>query len=119
MSQQKDMLREMAAAHNTGSPDRIDEWFTEDFRLHEPGALPSIVGHEGARQMRARFRVLTPPIKLEILDMVEEGDRVAVRWQLTANYLGEHFEQSILAIYRFEQGRIAEDRGIAVKARWP
>jgi hypothetical protein len=28
--------------------------------------------------MRARFRSLTPPINLEILDMIEEGDRVAV-----------------------------------------
>ena len=119
MSRQKDLLREMAAAHNAGAPDLINEWFTEDFRLHEPGALPSTVGHEGARQMRARFRALTPPIKLEILDMVEEGDRVAVRWQLTATYKGEPFKQSILAIYRFERGRIAEDWGIAVRALWP
>ena len=102
MSLQKDLLREMAAAHNSGAPDRINEWFTEDFRLHEPGALPLPAGHQGAGQMRARFRVLTPPIKLEILDMVEEGDRVAVRWQLTATYKGEPFEQSIMAIYRFE-----------------
>jgi hypothetical protein len=38
MSQQKELLREMAAAHNSGASDRISEWFTEDFRLHEPGA---------------------------------------------------------------------------------
>ena len=76
MSQQKDLLREMAAAHNSGAPDRINEWFTEDFRLHEPGALPLPVGHEGAAQMRAQFRVLTPPIKLEILDTVIWSRRV-------------------------------------------
>jgi predicted SnoaL-like aldol condensation-catalyzing enzyme len=119
MSQQKDLLRKMAAAHNSGTPDRIHEWFTEDFRLHEPGVLPLPVGHEGASQMRARFRSLTPPIKLEILDMIEERDRVAVRWQLTATYEGEPFEQSIMAIYRFEKGRIAEDWGIAIRALWP
>lgn len=119
MSQQKDLLREMAAAHNSGAPDRISDWFTENFRLHEPGApvLPS--GYEGASLMRARFRTLTPPIKLEILDMVEEGDRVAVRWQLTATYNGEPLEQSIMAIYRFEGGRIAEDWGISIQASWP
>jgi ketosteroid isomerase-like protein len=119
MSQQKELLREMAAAHNAGAPDRINEWFTEDFRLHEPGAQPLPVGYEGARQMRMRFRVLTPPIKLEILDMVEDSDRVAVRWQLTATHNAEPFEESILAIYRFERGRIAEDWGIAVRALWP
>jgi hypothetical protein len=69
----------MAAAHNSGAPDRIREWFTEDFRLHEPGAPALPVGHEGARQMRVRFRMLTPPIELKILDIIEEGDRVAVR----------------------------------------
>ena len=83
MSQQKELLRELAAAHNSGANDRISDWFTEDFRLHEPGAPPLPAGHEGARQMRGRFRTLTPPINLEILDMIEEGDRVAVRWQLT------------------------------------
>ena len=119
MSQQKDLLREMAAAHNSGGPDRISEWFTEDFRLHEPSAPPSPVGHEGASQMRARVRILTPPIRLKILDMIEEGDRVAVRWQLNAMYGGEPFEQSIMAIYRFENGRIAEDWGIATRAPWP
>ena len=119
MSQQKELLRELAAAHDTGAPDRISDWFTEDFRLHEPGAPALPAGHEGARQMRARFRALSPPIKLEILDMIEEGDRVAVRWQLTATYEGRPFEQSIIAIYRFENGRIAEDWGISVRALWP
>jgi predicted SnoaL-like aldol condensation-catalyzing enzyme len=119
MSQQKELLREMAAAHNSGAPDRISNWFTEDFRLHEPGAQALPLGHQGAIQMRARFRTLTPPIKLEILDMIEEGDRVAVRWQLTATYEGRPFEQSIIAIYRFENGRIAEDWGISVRALWP
>ena len=118
MSQQKDLLREMAAAHNLGAPDRISDWFTENFRLHEPGAPPLRPGHEGANQMRARFRALTPPINLEILDMIEEGDRVAVRWQLTATHHGKPFEQSIIAIYRFENGRIAEDWGISFRALW-
>ena len=104
MSQQKDLLREMAAAHNSGTSDRISDWFTENFRLHEPGAPPLPSGHEGASQMRARFRTLTSPINLEILDMIEEGDRVAVRWQLTATHHGKPFEQSIIAIYRFENG---------------
>lgn len=91
MSRQKDLLREIAAASNSGAPDRIGDWFTEDFRLHEPGALTLPSGHEGAGQMRARFRTLTAPINLEILDMIEEGDRVAVRWQLTATYDGHAF----------------------------
>jgi predicted SnoaL-like aldol condensation-catalyzing enzyme len=119
MSLQKDLLREIAAASNSGAPDRISDWFTEGFRLHEPGAPALLAGHDGASQMRARFRTPMPLIKLEILDMIEEGDRVAMRWQLTATHDGGPFEQSIMAIYRFEKGRIAEDWGISIRALWP
>jgi hypothetical protein len=55
MSQQKDLLRELAATHNSGAPDRISDWFTEDFRLHEPGKPALPVGHAGASQMRAQI----------------------------------------------------------------
>ena len=44
MAQQTDLLREIAAAMSSGAPDRISDWFTEDFRLHEM--------REAGRQMR-------------------------------------------------------------------
>jgi hypothetical protein len=62
MSRQTDLLREIAGAINAGSPYRIAEWFTEDFRLHEPSAPALPPGHAGAAQMLARSRALTPPI---------------------------------------------------------
>jgi len=43
----------------------------------------------------------------------------AVRWQLTAMYDGRPFEQSLMAIYRFEEVRIAEDWGFAIRELWP
>jgi hypothetical protein len=43
-----------------------------------------------------------------------------VRWQLTAtDYDDKPYERSIMAIYRFENGRIAEDWGISIAALWP
>jgi hypothetical protein len=52
--------------------------------------------------------------------MIEEGDRVAVRWQLTATYDdGKPYERSIMSIYRFENGRIAEDWGLSIPTLWP
>jgi ketosteroid isomerase-like protein len=119
MSRQKAVLREIAAALSNGVPFRIAEWFTEEFRLHEPGKPPLPVGHAGASRMLELARTLRPPINFEALDMVEEGDRVAVRWQVTAMYDDKPFEQSIVAIYRFENGRIAEDWGVASRALWP
>jgi predicted SnoaL-like aldol condensation-catalyzing enzyme len=121
MSRQKDLLRDIAAAtFQGGAADHISDWFTEDFRLHEPGKPALPVGHEGASQMRSFLRTLKPPINVEILDMIEEGDRVAVRWQvITTSYDGQPSERSIMAIYRFENGRIAEDWGLAIPALWP
>lgn len=124
MSQQTDLLREIAAAISSGAPYRISDWFTEDFRLHEPGKPALPLGHEGARQMmetgrqnRMRAGIKTPA-KVEILDMIEQGDRVAVRWQVSA-IADNPYEESCVAIYRFENGRIAEDWGIVAPALWP
>src|ERR1700738_3589534 len=124
MSQQTDLLRQIAAAMSSGAPDRISDWFTEDFRLHEPGKPALPVGHEGARQMmesgrqnRIRAGVQTPA-KVEILDMIQEGYRVAVRWQVTETaHNGNPYEGSCVAIYRFENERIAEDWGIESRER--
>jgi len=66
MSQQKDLLREIAAATSSGAPDRIIDWFTEDFRLHEPGKPALPVGHEGARQMREGGRQMRAGLKTPI-----------------------------------------------------
>jgi ketosteroid isomerase-like protein len=112
--------------YELGRAPRISDWFTEDFRLHEPGKPALPVGHEGARQMmeagrQNRMRAgVQMPAKVEILDMIEEGNRVAVRWQVTATaHNGNPYEGSCVAIYRFENGSIAEDWGIIAPALWP
>ena len=64
MSQQKDLLREIAAATSSGASDRISDWFSANFRLHEPGKPALPVGHEGARQMREWGRQMRAGLKL-------------------------------------------------------
>jgi ketosteroid isomerase-like protein len=119
MSRQKEVLLELAAAIGARSEYRIADWFTEDFRLHEPGRTPLPVGHAGATEMLTRWRLLRPPVRFEALDMIEEGDRVVVRWELSATWEGKPFEEAIVAIYRFDGGRIAEDWGVSFRALWP
>jgi predicted ester cyclase len=65
------------------------------------------------------FKTLTPPIALEILDMIEEGDKVAARLRLSATYEGKPICLAMMALYRFEGIRIAEDWGIAIRGEWP
>src|SRR6516225_4601571 len=123
MSQQKDLLWEIAVATSSGASDRISDWFTEDFRLHEPGKPALPVGHEGSRQMWEAGRQ-TGEIKDAYKSRNPRYDRggrsISMRWQLTAtDYDGKPYERSIMAIYRFENGRIAEDWGSSIPALWP
>jgi ketosteroid isomerase-like protein len=104
MSEQKEVLREIARVISGDGPFRIDEWFTEDFRLVEPTKPNWPRGHEGASKLLALFRTLTLPVQFVALDMVEEADRVAVRWQLSATYQGDPLSLASMAIYRFKDG---------------
>jgi len=104
---------------SSGGAFHIAEWFTEDFRLSEPTKPDWPVGHAGAQKLLETFRTLTPPITLEILDMVEEGDRIAARLRLSAIYQDEPFGLAMMALYRFEGIRIAEDWGIPIRGDWP
>ena len=118
MSQQKEVLREIARVINDNEPYRIDEWFTEDFKLVEPTKPNWPRGHEGASKLLALFRTLTPPLEYVARDMIEEADRVAVRWQLSATHQGEPLYLASMAVYRIEKGRIAEDWGIPIRGEW-
>ncbi|MFC7766345.1 ester cyclase [Leucobacter soli] len=59
-----------------------------------------------------------PDLRSEVVDIVEEGDRVAYRWVSTGTHLGDYLgapptgrtvTASGITISRFENGRIVED----------
>jgi predicted SnoaL-like aldol condensation-catalyzing enzyme len=116
---QINVLHEVAAAISSGGAFHVAAWFTEDFRLHDPTAGDWPTGHIGASKLLEKFSTLTQPIKLEILDSIEEGNRVAVRWGLSGIYKGDPVQFAMMAIYRFQDGRIAEDWGIPIRGKWP
>jgi hypothetical protein len=66
MSHQKDLLREIAAALNSQGERRVSEWFTEDFRLHDPTAPEWPLGHRGAAEMLDKTTSAGPSTKLEL-----------------------------------------------------
>jgi ketosteroid isomerase-like protein len=103
---------------STGDIDHVAEWFTEDFKLHDPSIGGFRFGHDGARDMLRSLAEHVPYARIDVLDMVEEGDKVAVRWIFAAKKDGRPVYLSAVAFYRFEGDR-AEDWGIAAKAQWP
>jgi predicted ester cyclase len=104
---------------SAGDIDHVPEWFTEDFKLHDPSIGGFRFGHDGARDMLRSVAEHVPCARIDALDMVEEGDKVAVRWLFSGKKDGRPVYLSAVAIYRFDGDRIAEDWGIAAKAEWP
>jgi ketosteroid isomerase-like protein len=119
MSRHRDFFDQLAETVSARRPYPIADWFTEDFRLHDPQMPNWPSGHEGARAMMDLFRALEGAVHFEALDVIEDGDRAAVRWRLSATRGGERLHSSIMSMYRFEGGRIAEDWGITFRADWP
>lgn len=119
MSSRKDFFRRIARWMSAGDYSDLAEWFTEDFTLHDPSFGGFRSGHDGARDMLHALAKLLPCARIDPLDMVEEGDRVAVRWLFSGEKGGGPVCLSAIAIYRFDGDRIAEDWGIAAKAEWP
>jgi predicted ester cyclase len=90
--------------------------FTEDFRLHDIKFPDWPRGHAGALRMFTQMKTAIPDIQAVIEDMFGEGDKLCVRWRFkgrVADRAGDdaRFEAIVISIYRFEQGRIAEDWG--------
>jgi ketosteroid isomerase-like protein len=119
MSSRKDFFRRIAKSMSTGDIDHVADWFTEDFKLHDPSLGGFRHGHGGAGDMLRSLADHVPCARIDVLDIVEEGDKAGVRWLFSGEKDGRPVYLSAVAIYRFDGDRIAEDWGIAAMAEWP
>jgi len=98
--------------------ERADEFVAPDYLDHAavPGQEPGLAG---ARQQRwATYFAASPDLHATIDDMVAEGDKLAVRYTVEGTQQGgllgmppsgKRFHVSALCIYRFAEGKIAEN----------
>ncbi len=94
---------------NAGRMDVIDE-------LYAPSLAPA------ARCWIAPFRSSFPDVRMEVVDLIAEGDKVVGRFACSGTHLGEwlghaptgrRFEAvAEVSIYRFRDGRIVETWGL-------
>jgi len=120
----KAVIRRLPALLDGIDPSAITDVFTEDFVLHESARPDWPRGHEGAVRLFVMMKSLMPDIRISIEDMVGEGDKVCVRWRYAGTLTGafdgmkgdgSRYEAVALAIYRFHDGRIAEDWGTVAR----
>jgi len=98
----------------------IDDLLTADFVDHNapPEQLP---GPAGVKRVLERILSVLADLRVEMEDMIAEGDRVVVRYRAEARHVGnfmgfpasgKRLKWTTISIYRIENGRIAERWGL-------
>jgi steroid delta-isomerase-like uncharacterized protein len=118
MTDNKATLRRVPEEIFTGNLDLVDELFTSDYVMHDPGLPEEVAGTEGFKGYVSAFRSAMPDIKITVEDQIAEGDVVATRWTGRGTHEGDMFGvpgtgravtiEGII-ITRFEGGKIAEE----------
>src|SRR5262245_56373703 len=106
---------------NTGSLDRIEEFYSPDFLADYRPYAPLRHGHAAIKGMVQRAHAAFPDYHEELEEMIAEGDKVVVRLTITGTQLGQwgplpatgkpvRFEE--IVILRFVNGKVVEQRGL-------
>jgi predicted ester cyclase len=74
---------------NDRSDDAIEELMAPESHGHVEGG--DVRGPEGFRNMRDMFFSALPDVRIEIEDILADGERVAVRWRAVGTHTGEGF----------------------------
>ena len=72
---------------NQGHTEAIDEMFSPEGVAH--GLGPDLHGPEGFKTFHATFRQAFPNIRVQVDEMIAEGDKVAYRLTASGTHLGD------------------------------
>jgi len=110
------VVRRWFQAFNDGDMEAEAAARATDFVAHAPG-MPGPLNGDEWQQFIGMFFGGFPDMRLEVEDIVAQGDRVAVRWTFHGTHQGEFFgipptdtqvTMSAIEINRVEDGKVAE-----------
>ena len=114
-STNKGLLGQYLDAYNRDAMDELAAFVAIDYVHHSSGRDLTIEQFKkGAAWMRAGL----PDLRIEIEDMIEEGDQVAVRYVCRGTHLASLLGEAVTSnpvivtgctVFRVADGRIAED----------
>ena len=117
VAENKDVIRRFVEEiPNLGNVGVTEELLADDFVLHFPN-MPDVKGAEGFKDVPSAIRTAFPDLVETIEELLAEGDFVVERMSLRATHRGEFMgvaptgkpvSWTAIAIYRLEEGRIAE-----------
>lgn len=112
----KDMMQRLYDAVNEGNLDLMDELLAEDFTEHEefPGFSPD---RDGVKKFFGMARAAFDGFRMDVEDLMVDGDKVAVRATLhgthTGEFLGIPATGKTVAVPLADFGRINGDGKLA------
>ena len=111
----KAVARRLFEAMTRGDLGAVDDLFTPDAVVHDPGR--ELRGREAIKQGLALLRAGFPDVVYTVEDQIAEGDKVVSRYRGEGTHLGQwrgvpatgrRFSYTGVLILRFEGGQIAE-----------
>ena len=123
MASNADVVRAIEAAWADNRLDDLDQYFAPSFD-NAQSATPGVpAGLEGSKMAHQGVMQSFPDRKIEILDLVEGGDRVFVRQHVTGTNTGgfppfgvgpngNPFDIEAWGVYRLENGQAVEHWGM-------
>ena len=114
------ILREADEIWSRGNLAAIPELFSDSFTMHY-GDKVYVLTHEDYRKMVTTWRTAFPDLKMEVNDIIINGDKAAARYTVTGTHLGELwgykptgklFQFDEIYIVRVEAGKIVETWGV-------
>src|SRR5438309_3067072 len=123
MGSNTDIVRAIEEAWDRGDLDALDQHFAEDFDNSAsmmPGVPP---GLEGAKMAHQGVMQSFPDRKIEIVEILEDGDRVFVRTRVTGSNRGgfpafnvpangNPIDIQASSVYRLRDGKVVEHWGM-------
>jgi predicted ester cyclase len=117
------VVRAIEEAWDSGKLDELDQYFAEDFDNSQSAQPGAPAGLAGAKMVHQGVMQSFPDRKVEILDIVADGDTVVVRtrvtgtnqggfpaFQIPAN--GNAIDITSWGLYRLRDGRVVQHSGI-------
>jgi len=113
-----DVVRRLGELLNARDLDAVDEIFAPGYVRHDPSDLLRDAGVQEYKKGFGHILRAFPDARWTLEDMLQDGDKVIGRWSFRGTHEGPFFNvpptgrvvtYPIIAIYRMEDGRIAED----------
>jgi steroid delta-isomerase-like uncharacterized protein len=115
--QNKALFQQLIRLQESGDLNTVDQVIAPNWVNHDP-SLPPLQGYEGFRQLTMAFRSAFPDMRIEIEDILAEGDKVAARLRLRGTNSGSFqgmpptgkvVDATGTGIFRVVDGRVTDN----------